>query len=172
MSRLVIGAAPDQFRLDDRWYDLWRTVDERVVDYFRPYTWVVFPVHIRHVTATAHLVPWHQDAAYIALMPRRHDRVITCFVPLEAEPTAGSTLELAQGEFPLLSHEQEGNHGAAIGRDSFPQSARYDLSFGDAIIFGDHVPHRTVPAANGSIDHRFSSFEWFFRAKRFREGLL
>ena len=168
-TRLAIGAAPDRFRLDERWYDLWRTVDERVVDYFRPYTWVVYPVHIRHVTATAHLVPWHQDAAYIALMPRRHDRVITCFVPLEPEPTAGSTLELAQGEFPLLSHEPAGNHGAAIRQCNFPEAARYDLSFGDAIIFGDHVPHRTVPAANGLINRRSFEFRMVLPAEALPE---
>lgn len=157
-SRLAIGAAPDQFRLDERWYDLWREVSADVVEYFKPYTWVIYPVHIRHVTDAVHLVPWHQDAAYIALMPRRHERVITCFVPIEIEPTTGSTLELAQGEFALLPHGPHGNHGAAITECDFPKVARYHLSFGDAIIFGDHVPHRTVPAKDGAIDRR--SFEF------------
>ncbi len=156
--RFDIGASSDAFRLDERWYDIWREVTPDVVAYFRPYTWIVFPVHIRHVSTLAHLVPWHQDAAYVALMARQHQRVVTCFVPVEFAPSAGSTLELALGEFPLLLHKPDGNHGAGIDGIDFQSVVRYELRFGDAIVFGDHVPHRTVPAMNGMIERR--SFEY------------
>jgi len=43
------------------------------------------------------------------------------------------------------------------------------MSFGDAIIFGDHVPHRTVPAANGSINRRSFEFRMVLPAEALPE---
>ena len=156
--RLDIGAAPNSFRLDNTWYEIWRDVDEEQVRALEDFSYVLFPVHIRHVVEEAHLVPWHQDAAYVALMPQRHAKIITCFVPLEPEPRDASTLEFAQGNFALLPHEPHNGHGAAIVTRTFDDVARFDLSFGDALVFGDHVPHRTVPGRAGLIDRR--SFEF------------
>ncbi len=157
-KRVSIGAAPDDFRLDEAWYELWQDVDQAVVDRLAPYQWLLYPVHIRHLRADAHLVPWHQDAAYVALMPRKHERLITCFIPLEPDPTATSTLEFARGEVPLLPHEAEGNHGAAIQNAPTNDLVRFDLQFGDALVFGDLTPHRTVPGRAGLIERR--SFEF------------
>ena len=158
-QRIAIGAAPDDFRLDESWYDLWRDVDSSVVDRLHPYQWLLYPVHIRHLRADEHhLVPWHQDAAYVALMPRRHERLITCFVPLEPDPTTGSTLEFACGETPLLPHGQAGDHGAAIAEPPRGDLVRFDLAFGDALVFGDLTPHRTVAGRDGGIERR--SFEF------------
>jgi hypothetical protein len=150
-----IGAATDAMRLDSRWYDVWR--DQKLIGLFRPFEWVTYPVQIRHVACEAHLVPWHQDAGYMRLMPRRHDRVITCFIPLEEEPSHTSTLEFAKGQHPYYEHRPDGDHGAAIAE---PEGARirFDLKFGDAVVFDDHVPHRTIPGGNGRIARR--SFEF------------
>jgi ectoine hydroxylase-related dioxygenase (phytanoyl-CoA dioxygenase family) len=157
-KRVSIGAAPDDFRLDESWYELWRDVDQSVVDRLYPYHWLTYPVHIRHLRADAHLVPWHQDAAYVALMPRKHERLITCFIPLEPDPAATSTLEFARGEVPLLPHVAEGNHGAAIQGLPTNDLVRFDLDFGDALVFGDLTPHRTIPGREGLIERR--SFEF------------
>jgi hypothetical protein len=157
-KRVDIGAAPNDFRLDNSWYDIWHGASEDGLRTFGPFSYVLFPVHIRHVVKPSHLVPWHQDAAYVALMPRQHASVITCFVPLEPDPRDVSTLEFATGEYPLLPHESQAGHGAVIKDQPFPQLTRFDLSFGDALLFGDHVPHRTVPGRSGKIDRR--SFEF------------
>jgi hypothetical protein len=157
-KRVEIGAAPNDFRLDTSWYDVWNDANPAGLAEFGPFTYALFPVHIRHVVKTGHLVPWHQDAAYVALMPKRHASVITCFVPLEPDPRDVSTLEFAVGDYPLLPHEPQDGHGAAIKQHPFPQVMRFDLAFGDALVFGDHVPHRTVPGRDGKIDRR--SFEF------------
>jgi ectoine hydroxylase-related dioxygenase (phytanoyl-CoA dioxygenase family) len=165
-KRIGIGAAPNDFRLDEKWYEVWQDVSAVGLNSLGEFSYVLFPVHIRHVTQEVHLVPWHQDAAYMALMPKRHSKVITCFVPVEPHPAEVSTLEFAPGDYPLLPHEAKGDHGAAIERESFANTTRFDLSFGDALLFGDHVPHRTVPGRNG-IDRR--SFE--FRMTRPEDAL-
>ena len=157
-QRVAIGAAPNDFRLDNSWYDVWKDASEAGLREFGPFSYVLFPVHIRHVVKTGHLVPWHQDAAYVALMPRRHASVITCFVPLEPDPSDVSTLEFACGDYPLLAHEPQDGHGAVIKAPPFSDLRRFDLAFGDALLFGDHVPHRTVPGRGGQIDRR--SFEF------------
>ncbi len=154
-AKLRIGAATDALRLDSKWYDVWR--DPRLVDIFAPFTWVTYPVQLRHVHTADHLVPWHQDEGYMRLLPRRHTRVITCFVPLEPDPTRGSTLEFATGRHEAHDHHAFGGHGAAMAEPVGPK-ARFDLAFGDAMVFGDHVPHQTVPAADGGIERR--SFEF------------
>jgi hypothetical protein len=150
-----IGAATDAMRLDERWYEVWRDPD--LAELFHPFRWVTYPVQIRHVDHEAHLVPWHQDAGYMRLMPRRHDRVVTCFIPLEVEPSHTSTLEFAKGCHPYYEHRPQGDHGAAIPEPS-GERIRFELKFGDAIVFGDHVPHRTIPGGNGRIARR--SFEF------------
>lgn len=75
----------------------------------------------------------------MALMPPRHLRAITCFVPIEPIPADVSTLEFASGDYPLLPHEAKGDHGAAIERERFADTTRFDLASGDALLFGDHV---------------------------------
>jgi len=90
-------------------------------------------------------------------MQRVHSRLITCFVPLDPDPTNGSTLEFAVGTHDEAVHRPVGDHGAVIEQD-FGNTVRFQLERGDAIIFGDRVPHRTVPARNGNIDRR--SFEY------------
>jgi hypothetical protein len=150
-----IGAAVDALRLDPTWYDVWRA--PRLAGLFAPFTWVTFPVQLRHVHAPEHLVPWHQDEGYMRLLSRRHTRVITCFVPLEPDPTRASTLEFATGRHAAHEHRALGGHGAAMTEPDGPK-VRFALAFGDAMVFGDHVPHQTVPAADGAIDRR--SFEF------------
>ena len=146
--------------MDPRWYDPWRGAAPALIERLRPYTWLLFPVQLRHITQSGHLVPWHQDAGYVRLMPRRHSRLITCFVPLEPDPAACASLEFSEGDYEELAHEPYEGHGAALSGRDFGRLRRFELAFGDALIFGDHAPHRTVPAADGTIDRR--SFEYRF----------
>lgn len=154
-AKLRTGQATDALRFDARWYDPWR--DRKLAEVFEPFTWVMFPAQIRHITDDYHLVPWHQDQAYMELLPRRHARVITCFLPLEPDPTRASTLEFAVGLHEPISHRPIADHGAVMAEPD-TQTRSFDLEFGDALVFGDHVPHRTIPSRDGRIDRR--SFEF------------
>lgn len=156
-----LGTGLDSFRFDPFWYDLWRELPPASRDLLGPFTWVIFPVQIRHITQTHQLVPWHQDIGYQRLLgSRAHLRVITCFVPLEFDPTAASTLEFAYGHSNTdsLAHTAEGDHGARIAEFVPQSSSRFSLTMGDALLFGDHAIHRTVPGPDGRIDRR--SFEF------------
>jgi len=156
---LRIGASTDAFRFDPVWYDLWRKAPEGTVERFRPYTWIVYPVQIRHIHAGSHLVPWHQDIGYQVLLGKRaHRQVITCFVPLEERPSDCAGLEFAVGDFDTLPHEPFGDHGAALPGFTCDQSVRPQLSMGDALVFGDHAPHQTVVPEGGRVERR--SFEF------------
>jgi hypothetical protein len=152
---LRVGASTDAFRFDPRWYDPWRRPE--LAERFRPFTWVMFPVQIRHINEDEHLVPWHQDVAYMRLLERAHARVITCFVPLEPEPAGASTLEFALGDHPDLSHGPVADH-SAVTPEPAGEKRRFDLAFGDALVFGDHVPHRSIAGRDGAVDRR--SFEF------------
>ncbi|MBX9635265.1 MAG: phytanoyl-CoA dioxygenase family protein [Magnetospirillum sp.] len=155
--RVRIGASTDAFRQDPRWYDPWRRISAATIDRMRPSTWLLYPVMVRHITQSSHLVPWHQDIAYVRRMPRVHQRLITCFVPIEPDPARAASLEFATGAFDELQHGDHGDHGPGLDA-TFPDRSRFDLSLGDALIFGDHTPHRTIAAPDGSIDRR--SFEY------------
>src|SRR4051794_28472743 len=60
---LRVGGSTDAFRFDSRWYDPWR--DPKLAEVFYPFVWVTFPVQVRHIHEDYHLVPWHQDIAYM-----------------------------------------------------------------------------------------------------------
>jgi hypothetical protein len=154
-SKRRIGAATDALRFDPRWYDLWR--DPKLAGVFHPFTWVTFPVQLRHVERPDHLVPWHQDVAYMSLLPRRHARIVTCFIPLELEPARVSTLEFAVDRYEPLAHRPVGDYGAVTAEPP-GEKVRFDLVSGDAVVFGDHVPHRSIAAIDGRLDRR--SFEF------------
>ncbi len=156
-QRLSIGASTDAFRMDPVWYNPWRNASAALIDRMRPFTWLLFPVMIRHVTEEGHLVPWHQDIGYVRRMARVHKHLVTCFVPLEFEPTKASSLEFALGSHPEYDHIVMGGHGAGIDRE-FTDTASFALDFGDALVFGDHTPHRTTRGPDGSVRRR--SFEY------------
>jgi hypothetical protein len=157
-QRVRIGSATDALRFDAMWYEPWRHIAAEKVDDLRPFTWVLYPVQLRHVTAAGHLVPWHQDIGYVRRMKRVHPKLITCFVPLDPNPAQRSTLEFARGSFDEFFHHPVGDHGAVIKEREFSSTIHFQLAQGDAILFGDHVPHRTIPSPQGTIDRR--SFEY------------
>jgi hypothetical protein len=154
-----LGVGTDSMRFDRVWYDLWRHLPPASEHLLGSFTWLIFPPQVRHIRTTSQLVPWHQDLAYQRLLgTRAHRRVITCFVPLEPRPDLVAGLEFADGEQTLYPHVDQGDHGACIVDPPAGPTLRFVLSHGDAILFGDHAPHRTVPAPDGTIDRR--SFEF------------
>ncbi|MBY0282267.1 MAG: phytanoyl-CoA dioxygenase family protein [Alphaproteobacteria bacterium] len=148
-----LGGMDNKIRMDEMWYQPWKTYQERISQLFYPYSFIAFPTMIRHVTTEEQLVPWHQDISYQNLLGARgHQGAITCFTPLEEEPNECSTLEFASGDFSELPHLPYGDHGAKIINCNFVSTQSFSLSTGDVLVFGDMTPHRTIPAKNGCID--------------------
>jgi hypothetical protein len=154
-----IGATTDALRMDPVWYKLWCDWTDERINRLRPYTWVIYPVLIRHIHASGQEVPWHQDASYQRLLgPRGHRQIVTCFAPLEYEPAKHATVECARGQFPMMEHVTVGDHGACVVDATFADRIHYQLALGDALVFGDLVPHRTVVPPGASLERR--SFEF------------
>lgn len=140
-----LGGFVDKIRMNDCWYDLWRSRHETLAAFFQPFTFVSFPPFIRHLTESQQLVPWHQDAGYQQLRgARAHSQVVTCFLPLEPDPAVAATLEFAEGSYDLMPHEIEGDHGAVLTQVVFEERRSFELNTGDALVFGDFAPHRTI----------------------------
>ena len=80
-----VGVAPDELRLNEEWYQIWKAAElAKFQDYVPDFSEVIYPPQIRTVKDLRALVPWHQDATYMkALGKRGHSEVITCFIPLE-----------------------------------------------------------------------------------------
>lgn len=137
-----IGAASDEIRLRADWYEIWRGLDRERVDRLRPFTWVVYPLMVRHLKQHAHIVPWHQDQGYMRLLERRPAQIVTCWVPLEEEPSKCTGLRFSLEPLEELPHHPEGPHAACLDGE-FPNAVSHDLALGDCVIFGDLVPHST-----------------------------
>lgn len=156
---LAQGASPNQVRLATDWFLPWtENVDEKLaaVGAFR---WVIYPVQVRRMTASSEGVPWHQDLGYQRALPKAHERVITCFLPLDEEPFARSTLEFGEYQGEYLDHHREGNFDAVLNGPRFQHLHYYLLERGDCLLFGDLAPHRTfVPPdcerARTTIEYR------------------
>jgi|SRR5438132_7805152 len=147
-----VGVAPDEVRLNQSWYDIWRGARSETFTHRVPeFTQISFPPQIRTIRNQSSLVPWHQDSAYMrALGARGHKRVITCFVPLEESTRLRPSVEFAvdakQGAVEHLIRE-----GAAINQFDLPDEhkpeaalvRRFELRLGDAFVFGQDVLHRS-----------------------------
>jgi phytanoyl-CoA dioxygenase PhyH len=148
----TVGVAPDAVRLNRAWYSIWRSARLELFKRRVPqFTQISFPPQIRTIRNLASLVPWHQDSAYMrALGARGHNRVITCFVPLEDSTASRPSVEFSinenQGAVDHLVRE-----GTAINQFDLPdeqkpepgQVKRFELRLGDAFVFGQDVLHRS-----------------------------
>jgi hypothetical protein len=152
------GEGSDSLRLRRRWFDVWADPDPHLLASVRPYTWVIFPPQVRHISASHHHVPWHQDAGYIRLLgPRRHRKVLSCFVPLDDDPDNRSTLQFCRSVQSELAHIPRA--GFAAGLDMRPSDVvHFDLSLGDCLLFGDLVVHRTFTPEGALTDRRSLEF--------------
>jgi hypothetical protein len=160
------GESTDTLRMQTTWYDVWKDPVARsiLLDAIAPFTYVIYPVQVRHVRkAHQHHVPWHQDIAYIRLLGKRsHLQVITCFIPLEAEPAKCTTIQYAfdNHENPdhVYKHTPLEGFGAGIADLDFKNVKHFDLELGDALIFGDHTLHRTYLPENCNVERRSLEF--------------
>ncbi len=160
------GESADAVRKRERWYDVWKHPRsmEGLLERIRPFTYVTYPVQVRHVTEVEHYVPWHQDRGYIDLLGQRGPRlIITCFLPLEPEPATRTTIEFAldnTDEQPerVRQHVAMDGFGAGIPDADFQRRRHFDLAFGDALIFGELTLHRTFTPPGAVANRRSLEF--------------
>lgn len=138
------GESADALRLDPTWFDAFREPSRALLAAIGDFHWVSYPPQVRSVRQASHHVPWHQDVGYQRLLgARAHSLHVTCFVPLDDDPQRRPTIEFARTAGPELTHVARG--GFAAGLDAAPAGERttFALALGDALVFGDLVPHRT-----------------------------
>jgi hypothetical protein len=160
------GVASDALRLDPYWYETWRNPTPCLLEQVRPFTWVVYPVQVRIIRAGTHLVPWHQDIAYQKLLGARgHQRIITCFIPLDDDPWRRPTIQFTNSVQQELEHlpvtESSDTTYAYTGglwlKDFQPQHQQhYELTLGDCLLFGDLAIHRSFVPPNQEMMERRS----------------
>jgi hypothetical protein len=154
------GESVDAVRLNPLWYKVWMNVDGSLLQFLRPFTWVYFPPQVRRIRERLHEVPWHQDLGFVRSMPpeRQHKKIVTCFVPLDADPYNRVTLQFTHEEPEYLEHSRSNNGFAAGLVHNFTDTFHYETKRGDALVFGDLVPHRTYQP-EGTVWDR-TSFEF------------
>lgn len=141
------GETSDSLRLDETWYNIWRNPTTDLLSAIGPYTWVLFPPQIRFIKSLRHRVPWHQDIGYqrVFSKERQHKTLITCFIPIDEEPSKKTTIQFSKDKRGMneLNHVSMAGFSAALESDNFESPFHYNLSLGDALIFGDFVLHRS-----------------------------
>lgn len=160
------GEASDALRMQSDWYDVWRTPPSHgaLLDAIGPFTWVTFPVQVRHIRTVGQEVPWHQDAGYTKLHPaeRRHKKVITCFIPIEPEPWRHTTVQFSfhnrTSPEVELEHYSLAGFGAGLSGEEYTDVEYYALALGDALLFGDLALHRTFTPAGAIVERRSLEF--------------
>jgi len=148
------GESSDALRMDQRWYEVWRTLSPAGRSLLGPFSLVRFPVQVRHVRGESHKVPWHQDAGYIRLLGTNAPRqVITCFIPLDPDPQTRTTLQFAEMQANVeFEHRKAGAFGAGIEQLAPKRIYHFDLALGDALVFGDLAVHRTYTAPGAKLE--------------------
>jgi len=154
------GVASDALRIEPRWYDVWRTPTLPIRETLKLYTWVTFPPIVRIVREENHMVPWHQDIGYMRqLGAKGHSQIITCFIPIDEEPSKHATIQFARDDLPELEHiPTTGYRGVGLKDITFSQLEHYELELGDCLIFGELAAHRTFVPLNATLERRSLEF--------------
>jgi hypothetical protein len=159
------GESADAMRMQDTWYDVWRDAPNHkaMLSALSPFTWVTYPVQVRHVREVHHSVPWHQDIGYMRLLGERgHRQVITCFIPLEPDPARVTTIEFADDNMAMpdkiYEHQSREGFGAGLPAEECTQRHHFNLARGDALVFGDFVLHRTYTPPGCEVERRSLEF--------------
>jgi hypothetical protein len=66
------------------------------------YTMLISPVAIGYLREGECPVPWYPDFSYVALMPRKHPCVATCFVPFTVAREALSERTMVRAAWDTL----------------------------------------------------------------------
>tara|TARA_A100001388_G_C28770024_1_gene503259 strand:+ start:1807 stop:2496 length:690 start_codon:yes stop_codon:yes gene_type:complete len=142
-----LGIYEDSFRVQKTWYEIWN--EKTLPNEIKKFTQVIFPPQIRKLQDVKCNVPWHQDWMYLSkkIMPEKpHEDFCVCFIPFNDYPTQYPTVEFvnnpSQGK---LKHKQkfESKFNSFFLDDKFYDICSFELNFGDALIFGNQVVHRT-----------------------------
>jgi hypothetical protein len=153
------GEAPDSLRLDSKNYDIWSNASNEVIKSLGDFLWIYYPPQFRNIEKEVQEVRWHQDAGFNkALGNKAHKQIMTCFIPLDEKPSERVTVQFSREIYSFLEHAPTSNGFAAGLKRDFMDLIHYDLELGDAVLFGDFVPHRTF-APEDTIWQR-SSFEF------------
>jgi len=154
------GASSNLIRLDERWFDAWLDPSSKILDATDEHSWISYPPQVRHIRRPEQLVPWHQDAGYSALLgPRHHRQLITCFIPIDDDPSARTTLlfdEREQDE--ALPHQPIGLHGAAVPNSLDAPTKYFNLELGDCLVFGDLTMHSSYTPPGCKTERRSLEF--------------
>ncbi|MDF2577426.1 MAG: hypothetical protein K0S74_910 [Chlamydiales bacterium] len=153
------GESADSLRKETCWYELWKNLNPTFINFLTPFTWLIFPIQVRAVQDIKQFAPWHQDIGFQkALKDRGHRQVMTCFIPLEENPVNHTTLQFSLKKTDFIEHKPLNGYSAGIENYPFSQLCHYQLELGDALLFGDLVPHRTFLPEEGQVYRR--SFEF------------
>lgn len=165
VNALKRGESSDRTRMQTHWYDIWAKSHDtkKILNTVSPYTYVTFPPQVRNVRAHSHKVPWHQDIGYMRLLGNRgHTQVITCFVPLEEDPSQHTTIQFAldnlSTEETVFTHMPMDDFGAGIADANFKEKIHHCLALGDALVFGDFTLHRTFTPEGCKVERRSLEF--------------
>ena len=162
------GEAPDSLRLDTKNYELWSDASNEMIKSLDNFLWIYYPPQFRNIQKEIQEVRWHQDAGFNkALGDKAHKQIMTCFIPLDEKPYERVTVQFSREIYSYLEHAPTSNGFAAGLERDFTDLIHFDLELGDAILFGDFVPHRTFAPINSKWQR--SSFE--FRLVRKVEAL-
>jgi len=162
------GEAPDSLRLDTENYDLWNNTSNEMIKSLDNFLWIYYPPQFRNIQKEVQEVRWHQDAGFNkALGDKAHKQIMTCFIPLDEKPYERVTVQFSREIYSYLEHAPTSNGFAAGLERDFTDLIHFDLELGDAILFGDFVPHRTFAPFDSKWQR--SSFE--FRLVRKVEAL-
>jgi len=152
-----VGVAPDELRLNEEWYQIWKAADLATFrDYAPDFSEAIYPPQIRTVRNLRALVPWHQDATYMkALGNRGHAEVVSCFLPLDEDPENRPTLQFCidPDQKPVEAVIRDGTvfNKFDLAQADVPPAGKchtFKLGLGDAFVFGQHVLHRTYVASD------------------------
>ena len=147
-----LGIYEDSFRVKKTWYQIWNK--KNLPNQIKKFSQVIFPPQIRKLQNTKCNVPWHQDWMYLSkkIMPEKpHEDFCVCFIPFNDNPSEYPTVEFVNNPKQIkLKHKQkfESKFNSFFLDDEFYNIYSFDLNFGDAIIFGNHVVHRTCVKEN------------------------
>ncbi len=159
LNGLKVGAGTDALRMDPRWYEVWKEVSSELIGLIDSFIWVVFPPQVRLVKSAKHLVPWHQDVGYQKILGAwGHERIMTCWIPMNEKPLHHSTLQFALDANSELAHAPLNGHGAGLARQEWASVKHYDLEFGDCLLFGDLTIHRTFVPEGCTLARRSLEF--------------
>lgn len=159
------GVAPNKLRLDFDLYNIWGKEQGDVLSSLvAGFDKVIFPPQIRTVSSDKAFVAWHQDNAYMkAVREKSHDSVVTCFVSLEQNLAGKPSLQFFKNEEQVeIEHiviDGAMTNWFDLEPEDYPDEAdccSFDLQFGDALVFGQDVLHRTFLGRGSRLSSRKS----------------